>query len=562
MKKLFFGFFTVAIMLLATSCQKDNDPGTEATISFSINIDDNAMTRAIGDGTSVDSLIYAVYDANGNIIKMEGVNENDQFSAKVSNGGAKINLSLPKNQQYIVAFWAQNKACKAYTTTDLKNVTIDYSNALNNDETRDAFFAVDTFVVKNGEQRTVYLKRPFAQINVGITKADFEAAQIAGTVINQSEVKIIGVANTLNLLSGAVSGDNNSYTFTSAKVPEEKLLVDTNADNTKDEFHYLSMSYILVDKTTVDLEYTFQPQSGNPIVLSDGLDNVPVKRNWRTNIVGTLLTGAVDFNIIIEPTFGGENVTEAVPTVTVNSQESLASALATAQNGACIILEKGEYTIPANAKNKTLNFAGIGNAAETVIKLESNSLGVLNGSDVTFENLTIESINDNFKGFQHVKTATYKNCIIKNQFTLYSDDSSKSITFEGCEFDVDGNHYNVWTYGTNATFNNCKFNCDAKAVLIYNEDPNTDDVVTFNNCEFNDNGGVNKAKAAIETGANHSTVKHTIHINKCIVNGFAVTENDNDPNHGGDSLGTNVWGNKCYMTRDNLNVFIDGTEVY
>ena len=49
------------------------------------------------------------------------------------------------------------------------------------------------------------------------------------------------------------------------------------------------------------------------------------------------------------------------------------------------------------------------------------------------------------------------------------------------------------------------------------------------------------------------------------MNGFEVTDqktNAEGKTLGGDSLGTNVWGNKNLMDHDHLNVLIDGVDVY
>ena len=72
-----------------------------------------------------------------------------------------------------MAFWAQNSATSAYVLDDDMNLTIDYTNSANNDENRDAFFKTVEFTVTGSTSIDVELKRPFAQINVGVTKMKF-----------------------------------------------------------------------------------------------------------------------------------------------------------------------------------------------------------------------------------------------------------------------------------------------------------------------------------------------------------------------------------------------------
>ena len=229
--------------------------------------------------------------------------------------------------------------------------------------------------------------------------------------------------------------------------------------------------------------------------------------------------------------------------IVATSNEELAAA--TIADNATIYLTKGEYVIPAAAKGKTVTFIGTGNAANTIIECKTDGYDKLNGSTVTFENLTIETDNETYRGFIHVSGATYKNCIIKNQLTLYSD--GNPLLFDNCTFQVSGNNYNVWTWGTSATFEDCTFNCAGKAMLVYGGGTSE---VTFTNCIFNDFGGQN-GKAAIETGNDYDAT-YTININNCEVNGFDVNS----------VSGSNVWGNKNSMTPDKLNVIIDNVEVY
>ena len=71
-KKLFFGMFVAAGMLLATSCSNDElevaQSGNEAQVTFSLGLEGGIGSRAISDGTGAKKLVYAVYNANGELI--------------------------------------------------------------------------------------------------------------------------------------------------------------------------------------------------------------------------------------------------------------------------------------------------------------------------------------------------------------------------------------------------------------------------------------------------------------------------------------------------------------
>ena len=61
------------------------------------------------------------------------------------------------------------------------------------------------------------------------------------------------------------------------------------------------MNYLLVaaDKTNVDIEFSYN-NGGNYVYE---FPNVPVQRNYRTNIYGSILTSDVEVNVVIEPAF-------------------------------------------------------------------------------------------------------------------------------------------------------------------------------------------------------------------------------------------------------------------
>ncbi len=332
-KKVYLGMFAAATMLLATSCSNDELDtvlsGNEATVSFSLGVEGGVQTRAISDGTGANYLVYSVYDAQSNLIttiagSTKGrLEKTDAFTELKET----VNLTLAKGQTYTVVFWAQNKLCTAYNTDDLTKVTINYTGN-NNDESRDAFFATETFEVTGDATIDVDMKRPFSQLNVGVTKADWDEAVNSTVTITKSSVKVKGVANTIDLRTGKASVTNETdgatdatleIEYTQGDIPSaaEPLTVDVNRDgkiatDESESFHWISMSYLLVNdasedgaaKALVDVEFTFYPKSSDRqnIVLAD-LNNIPVQRNYRTNILGKFLTGDQTYNIVISPAY-------------------------------------------------------------------------------------------------------------------------------------------------------------------------------------------------------------------------------------------------------------------
>ena len=312
---LLFTMLAASTMMLATGCSSSDDTvatqeSNLATVSFSVQADAVAGTRAISDGSGADELIYRVFDKDGNSVGTLAKKTETGLTDLLT--GHKVTLYLAKGQTYKVAFWAQDADCTAYTVDDNMGVTVNYAGA-NNDETRDAFFKTVDVTVTGDMSVDVTLKRPFAQINVGCTTDDWNAAHASNIDITTSAVTIKDAATKLNVIDGTVSG-NQDVTYTAANIPTETLKVDADGDGTKEEYKYLSMCYILPNetttgaaKTTAGTTFTFHPQTGNDITLSDGLQAIPVQRNYRTNIVGKILSGEVSFNVKVDPIYDGDH---------------------------------------------------------------------------------------------------------------------------------------------------------------------------------------------------------------------------------------------------------------
>ena len=132
--------FAAVGMLLATSCANDDLlelSGDKTLVTFSLGLEDAMSTRAISDGSGVNKLIYAVFDSEGNRIAESAASAAFPFEKSIT---------LIKGEQYTAVFWAQNKDCNAYSISeDYKTITVNYDGALNNDESRDAFFKSETY---------------------------------------------------------------------------------------------------------------------------------------------------------------------------------------------------------------------------------------------------------------------------------------------------------------------------------------------------------------------------------------------------------------------------------
>ena len=290
--------------------------------------------------------------------------------------------------------------------------------------------------------------------------------------------------------------------------------------------------------------YVLNQQNGNPgtITVKGGtfVNYDPSKGD--DNLGGNFVPAG--YSVISETKANGDTWYTVVEGTAVKepTNEAFADAVASVENGGTVVLPAGDYTIPANAKGKTLTITGTEGAKIKCVKAGEGDYG-LDSATVTFKGVTLDFGEQDFNGYVRAK-ATYIDCTINGRITLGGES-----TFTNCTFNNMAG-YNVWTWGSDATFENCTFNCGGKSVLVYGGSTST---VTINRCTFNDLGGFD-GKAAIETGSSYGE-SFTINIDKVTVNGFAV-------NPEGISTNSTIWANKNSMPKDRLNVVIDGTKVY
>ena len=321
MKRYLLSTFTIAAAaLLVTSCNDEMDnglkTGDEGTVTFTAQLPSEMGTRAFADGLTAKHLQYAVYEAGQSTpLKVFGDETTVVGEAEMDNLKQTVSLKLTTGKTYDVIFWADATTDSPYTFNPAsQEVSVDYSKVNNNSDNCDAFFKKETITVSGNQSVDVKLTRPFAQVNIGTD--DFDAAKASGLEVTQTEVVAKAFA-TLNLATGEVA-DEADRTFTMKAIP-------TASDGefpVAGGYKYLSMDYLLVgaDKATVDVVFNY----GGP--QNRTFTNVPVQRNYRTNIYGSLLTNTTDFNVVIEPAFSGEFAHEVVSVSTFAALKAAATA--------------------------------------------------------------------------------------------------------------------------------------------------------------------------------------------------------------------------------------------
>jgi hypothetical protein len=497
MKKILFLGAMAAMLLGTASCSNDMEPAIgDGTVQFKVELPGGFDSRAIADGTTATKLEVACYDADGKKLAVEPTVKTDFVNRE-----ATVTYKLVKGQKYNFAFFAHADGApytfSAGTKLDECKFDVDYNGACNA-ENRDAFYAVLENYEVSATTTDVTLYRPFAQLNFGAD--DLEAAAAAGIVPSQSKVKVSKAATTFNLKSGESTGEA-AVEYTLADLPDDPATLTVEGNT----YSWMEMCYFLVpgNEANVDVEMTVNTNK-QPVVVP--VTSVPVKKNHRTNIVGSLFTEDANFNVIIDQDFdtpdNNINFPEVTDVVYWNNQKfetieaAYNAALAANQNDIVISLAKGTYTIDNNfafenqgkVTNVTVQAANGVNAADITINgrfamSASSAQKVATGSSMTIKGLTLTT----------TTTATTKN----DDTHYYRSGSEKSsiyifggvkLTVEDCIFNIadsDGKATGVVTWGdqaTTAVVKNCTFNCEgnSKPLQIGNGSSNTIDGCTFN----------------------------------------------------------------------------------
>ena len=455
-------FKSLAICALAAltfaSCQKENADGNmdDQSSVVSINLTSPLMgTKAFADGKTVNVVHVHVYqhDANGNLTYIAPATQGAAIKTPskdvaMSAGAATYSTRLVTGQTYTFVFWAEKKDNGHYTyNPDTKTIAVNYDNAAGNDESRDAFYAVLPNVTITGAySASVTLNRPFAQINFGAS--DYEAAKAAGIEVTGAAVELTGIANSINLLDGSVSG-SETVTFANADLSSDPNDPNATLRVANVDYKYVAMDYVLVgknSKTLSDVTLTLAATGTQSSTPEYTYTNVPLQGNYRTNIVGNLFTSPADITITVDPAFG--NPDENIITGVAN----LDAANTAFANGATAVTveeitssDPDEIVLPATTAEVSLTLPAAPNGKTITIKYPENASNVpatVNIKAVNAESLTIEAPQSHVE-LNGITVTTLTASTSNNTLVVGSDVTVNTLTIEAGSAIIYGNVTNL-----------------------------------------------------------------------------------------------------------------------
>lgn len=301
MKRLLFLLIS-AIVFGLMSCSVKNHPadtpdGEELSVSFTVEFPESDRTKAREDydgfGYYVDQCKLQIW--TGDVLFLEKTVPVSHYSAKFEN------IALKKDQIYDFLFWADNKDGAHYITDTLTKVSVAGIYIGGNDK-RDAFYAaVNGKTVSEGFSQVVILRRPFAQLNV-IT---VDIPSLYHQFPNVSQLSsilpdMIGVNVTAPTVFNVKTGEASvpaELSYSSSSIYTTPLRTGDGSRNT------LSMDYFFApsEGTLADVIFTAGHQSSDSTDINYTFTNVPLHRNYRTNIIGSFLTVQSEVTVGIVP---------------------------------------------------------------------------------------------------------------------------------------------------------------------------------------------------------------------------------------------------------------------
>ena len=349
--KTFKYLAAAALTFLAVGCNKERvtevPDGQMVDVTFTAALPGEMATKALGDGQTAKNLYVSVYENDTEKTHLVDLDK----TAKFTDLKTQVKFSLVKGKTYNFVFWAQAEGATCYNIDDLKNIKVSYEGAVANDENRDAFYATRKELKVNGAlTETIKLYRPFAQVNFGT--ADLFDAAAAGFIPAQSAFTATDVANVFDTFNaeGKVEGPaTDKVTFAKAEIPGGGETLVTK-DGTK--YLWMTMNYIIPvgkqgEKHISNVTAEFIPEKGDAITASS--PQTPVQNNYRTNILGNLLTSQVIFNVEIVPIFNEPDYD--IDLVNIKDVESLKALVAT--GGSAKLVDDIEIDYPLVLRGNT-----------------------------------------------------------------------------------------------------------------------------------------------------------------------------------------------------------------
>lgn len=294
---------------MLTACNQQEESFNSEGELFKLDITAESYVNTRSDANPVAPEIPEGYELR---YILEIYNNDVLYQRMVQNDGS-MNFRLITNQPYEFLVWVDyvekntSNADLNYTASSLKSIEMK-SDITNNDVTRDAFFyAFRKSAIEIGNQAnnfgTVICRRPFGQLNITTTDWN-EINGVAALTPDKVDIKYVAYTK-FNVSTGDVTD-------------AQELTYDPSADFAGDIIdatkRHLTCDYIFAPTVINDEKYIIPTTlvtfyNGDNEITNTGsmLVSLPIKRNFKTNVSGKLLSKAGEVNIVVDSEWDGTN---------------------------------------------------------------------------------------------------------------------------------------------------------------------------------------------------------------------------------------------------------------
>ena len=313
---------SAAVMaLLAVSCQREETgfglpAGEEVTVTLSASVPTGGpavkSAENPGNGSEVNRCILGVYMVTDeSSTELYGTLE---YEGVGTDGTATFeDVTLLTGYDYKLVFWADNVSTidnadltkdNHYVTTDFPTVTYTTANGhqyMSSDDTRDAFYGVFDLTDFSGEVEDSYtLTRPFGQLNIFTT--DYDDIKMKALKPAKVRMTFTSIPTGMNLISGTLTEPAADAGGVTGVTGEISAIPDGITSPVVTGAQQLSFDYIFApadqQRMISGITMRFYDDSDNELGIAPySFPELPVQRNYRSNVSGALLTKSADLTI-------------------------------------------------------------------------------------------------------------------------------------------------------------------------------------------------------------------------------------------------------------------------
>lgn len=396
MKAIYLAITAAAAALLLSACQRNelgggSLSGEEVTVGISavMPLDGGAVVKSDaepGKGDEVNRCIMQVYLADDAVLS-NATKVGEPKTVEVTDRKASFgSLQLVAGHTYRLVLWADCATKTSGTDGATASFSDLYYNTGNypevsfkddveyagNDDSRDAFFASYELKVDGPSNRTVELHRPFGQLN--IITSDYSVVETSFPALVPKKVSLTfsKVPQGINLLTGALA-----ETFVKPLTGVSVVVADVTEPAAASGSKQLSFDYIFAPEgeeySIPEITMSFDDAEGKEVASDYKFVNLPVRRNYRTNVTGALLTDRTGVDVKVEPGFNEDDIDREIDEVT-----TIREAVQAFKDGATDVVitapVSGDITIPYVREDLTLRLEGGANGnGDITVKTASDA---------------------------------------------------------------------------------------------------------------------------------------------------------------------------------------------